>query len=362
MTRPSSEVSSTLTRAFSTRFKLYSSIIAACFGAFVACDFGDGATLGEAESVGGAGSSGAATLSPATGGAGASTGGTLAAPTGGTAGGSVATGGASGGSPSSAGGSAGLGGTSAGNGGDGGLGSGGASAAAGHGGGAGSAGSTEVFLPCPQDRSSCRILPLGDSLTLGTPIAGGYRMELLHRAHADGKHATFVGSQKNGPSMLDGQAFPQNHEGYASYTIDQIKNDVLPKIASSTFKPAPHIILLMIGTNDMNAAATADPVMAASRLGPLLDTLVMMAPNALIAVGKIPPLAASQSGAANVKPYNDALAAVVEERIAAGKHLVVVDHYGGFNPNDLGDGIHPTEQGYDLMGATWYAAINLYLL
>lgn len=359
MTRPSSEVSSTLTRAFNTRFKLYSSIIAACFGTFVACDFGDGASLTEAESVGGAGSSGAAALAPATGGAGGSTGGTLAAPTGGTSGGSVATGGASAGSPSSAGGTAGFGGTSSGNGGGGGLQSGGASAAAGNG---GNAGSTEVFLPCPQDRSSCRILPLGDSLTLGTPIAGGYRMELLHRAYADGKHATFVGSQKNGPSMLDGQAFPQNHEGYASYTIDQIKNDVLPKIASSTFKPPPHIILLMIGTNDMNAAATADPVMAASRLGPLLDTLVMMAPKALIAVGKIPPLGATQSGAANVKPYNDALAAVVQERIAAGKHLVLVDHYGGFNPNDLGDGIHPTEQGYDLMGATWYAAINLYLL
>ena len=356
MTRDLSEASSTLTTTASTRLRLYSSVVAACFWSFFACEFGGGASLDEAMAGGAAGSSGAASAVPATGGAGGSTGGAVAAtPTGGTTGGSVGTGGVSGGGGASAG-STGLGG-SAGGGGLAGGGAGGATAGSG-----GSAGGAEPFFPCPEDRSSCRILPLGDSLTLGTPLAGGYRMELLHRAHADGKHATFVGSQRNGPAMLDGQAFPQNHEGYASYTIDQIKNDVLPKIANSTFKPAPHIILLMIGTNDMNSAATADPVMAASRLGPLLDSLVMLAPKALIAVGKIPPLAASQTGAANVKPYNDALAAVVQERIAAGKHLVIVDHFGGYSANELGDGIHPTEQGYNLIGATWYAAINLFLL
>jgi len=339
-----------VTLASKTRFKVHSSAIALCFWSFVACEFGDGATLDGAESGGAAGASGAPTALPVTGGAGGSTGGSVAtAPTGGTSGGSPATGGASASGGSTSGGAS--------SGGSGGLGAGGTAAGAG-----GSGGTPEPFLPCPQDRSSCRILPLGDSLTLGTAFSGGYRVELLHRAYADGKHATFVGSQRNGPAMLDGQPFPQNHEGYASHTIDQIKNDVLPKIANTTFKPAPHIILLMIGTNDMNGAATSDPVMAASRLGPLLDELVKLAPNALIAVGKIPPLAASQSGASYVKPYNDALAAVVMERIAAGKHLVLVDHYGGFSPSDLSDGIHPTERGYDLIGATWYAAINLYLL
>jgi lysophospholipase L1-like esterase len=207
------------------------------------------------------------------------------------------------------------------------------------------------------------VLPLGDSITLGTGYAGGYRVKLFKNSLADAKHLTFVGTQRNGPEKVNSSNFPQNHEGYAGHTIERIRTELLPKIANSAFNPAPHIVLLMVGTEDMTAGTPADQMSASQRVGPLLDELVRLAPKALIVVAKIIPLGASQAGSGNVKPFVDALPAIVQERVVAGKHLVLVDPGTSFPVTELAaDGIHPTQRGYEVIGDVWYAAVHPYLL
>lgn len=220
---------------------------------------------------------------------------------------------------------------------------------AGQAGAAGSAGrdSPEDYEPCPAT-GACKILALGDSITFGIGYDGGYRVELFHEAHAAGQEITFTGSLANGPSMVDGAMFPRNNEGHSGWKIDQL----LPLIPSPAFKDKPNIILLMIGTNDV--AQNDDLTHAPERLGKLLDLLIQNAPDALIVVATLTPLS---FGGDAVPGYNAAIPAQVDARRMSGRHVVLVDMFGGFPVSELGDGIHPNQQGYERMAGVWYDAI-----
>lgn len=329
---------------------------------------GAGGSAGVETSEGGAGSTGA------TGGAGGSsggksgTGGKTSGGAGGTGAGGETTAGAAGGGGSSGGAGEGAGGTGAeaGSGGDGagmsgaggamagGGGAGGADAgSSGAGGGAGVAGASGAagFQPCPAS-GPCIILPFGDSITDGFGTGGGYRIELFRRARADGHDITYVGSLQNGPNQVDGVTFPRRHEGHSGWRIAQL----VPLIPSPAFDTIPHVVLLMIGTNDVNNNDSL--AQAPARLGNLLDEIVATAPEALVVVAKITPLSSRD---AQVRAYNDAIPEVVASRVAAGKHLIVVDQYTDFPLIELVDGVHPSTDGYARMAGVWYRAIEPYL-
>lgn len=203
--------------------------------------------------------------------------------------------------------------------------------------------------PCPID-DVCKILPLGDSITDGIGASGGYRVELFQHALDAGKNITFVGGSSNGPAMVGGQPFPQQHEGHSGWTVEQIDN-IVP---SPALEVDPHIILLHIGTNDMYQT----PAGAADRLAKLIDEIVADNPEALLVVSTIIPF----PGASNeVSNYNAALEQVVNERIDAGDFVLLVDQFTGFPTGELGDGVHPNAAGYARMAGVWWAAIEPYL-
>lgn len=203
--------------------------------------------------------------------------------------------------------------------------------------------------PCPAPPEACKVLPLGDSITFGIGFDGGYRVELFRKAISDGKTLTFTGSVANGPRMVEGMPFPRNNEGHSGWKIAQLQ----PLIPSPALEEVPHIVLLMIGTNDVaqNDALQAAP----ERLGALLDLLAEHAPEAWVFVATILPLGRSSSA---VTTYNDAIPALVQERADAGKHVVLVDQFDGFPTSELGDGVHPNQQGYERMAGVWYEAIR----
>lgn len=319
-------------------------------------------TGGQAQTTGGA-STGGATGGVSTGGR--STGG---AATGGAATGGASTGGATGGSVSVMGGAGGVGNGGLGNAGGGGtggqpgnkggagaggmaVGGGGASNAGSGGGGTPSngGGGSSDFKPCPA-AEPCKILPLGDSITDGIGFSGGYRVELFNKATMDGHDITFVGGSMNGPSMVAGKTFPKNHEGHSGWTISQI-DGITPEPA---LNPKPHIVLLHIGTNDMYQMPNGAP----DRLGTLIDQIVMTLPDALLVVSNIIPF---PQGANAVSTYNAAVPGVVNMRISAGKHIILVDQFKGFPTSELGDGVHPNQAGYARMAGVWYDAIKSYL-
>lgn len=220
---------------------------------------------------------------------------------------------------------------------------------------AGGSGGGGSYRPCPTDGSACKILPLGDSITWGIQYDGAYRVQLFTKAVEDGHKITFTGSVSNGPSMVSNQPFPKANEGHSGWRIDQITG-LVPKPALDTI---PHIVLLMIGTNDVYAASGQATM--PERLGTLLDKLIGAAPNALIVVAKITPLNNAGSSA-TIKTYNDAIPGLVQTRAAAGKHIILGDMNTGFTSAMLSnDGVHPNKSGYDFMGDTWYKLISSFL-
>jgi lysophospholipase L1-like esterase len=207
-------------------------------------------------------------------------------------------------------------------------------------------------------------MPLGDSITEGYPkLNGGYRVELFNQAVMAAKNITFVGRRPNGPDTVDGKPFPKGNEGYSGYTIDDGAGRTgisgLVDAAITMFRP--HIILLMIGTNDVNLSN--DLANAPTRLGNLLDRITTAAPSALLVVAQITPTTTDATNA-RVMTYNAAIPGLVQQRIAAGKHLALVDMYAAITSRSdyktayMVDDLHPNDAGYVKLGQTWYAAIS----
>ncbi len=251
--------------------------------------------------------------------------------------------------------------------GTGGPGTGGAAGAKGTGGSAG--GGSGSYNPCPTNGDPCKVLPLGDSITYGliTVAAdkassdpsvngkdshGGYRVKLFSDAVGASHKMTFVGSQMNGPTTVASMPFPMSHEGWSGYTIAQIQGKAANDLTSGV-----HIILVHAGTNDTYGS---DPSGAPARLSTLVDYLTTNFPNALIVVAKIIPY---PSQTTNTNLINNSVAAMVQSKVSAGKHVIVADLNTGFTTSTMlaGDGVHPNQKGYDWMGDTWYAAISGYL-
>src|SRR5215212_10444100 len=131
-----------------------------------------------------------------------------------------------------------------------------------------------------ESNGGVRVMPLGDSITEGTQVPGGYRNGLWQRFTANGYRVDFVGSQFNGPSSLG----DHDHEGHPGWRIDQIDANIVGWLRTST----PHTVLLHIGTNDVLQNFNLGT--APNRLPALIDHITNTAPTAAVFVAQIPPL------------------------------------------------------------------------
>jgi lysophospholipase L1-like esterase len=223
-----------------------------------------------------------------------------------------------------------------------------------------------IYNPCPPKGRPCVILPVGDSITAGShsSTGGGYRLPLFRLANKNTKSITFVGASTSGPSTVDGLPFPRANSGYSGYNIDTVAG----RQGIAQFFPAqitayrPNIILLMIGTNDVDSGETSIP----PRLAKLMDVMLNADPSLLLVVAQIVPQQKAVPDTKNmqVEAYNAAIPGLVKARADAGKHVKMVDMYGALtaNPNYstayLDDKLHPNDAGYAVMADTWYAAIG----
>jgi lysophospholipase L1-like esterase len=227
----------------------------------------------------------------------------------------------------------------------------------------GTGGGSGTFDPCPAS-GACKILPLGDSITWGVNYDGGYRVKLFTSAIGDKKNVTYVGKLSNGPSTAGGTTFPKNNEGHSGWTIQQIDDIVTGKSSDANYSGknlmtdlAPHIVLVHLGTNDTSRSPTGMP----DRLGTLIDHIIADGPNVLVVVTTIVPIKQGSYGTVG-ETFNNAVPGVVQKRIDAGKHVILVDMFKSFPSAGLSnDGVHPNQQGYDWMAGVWYEAIKSYL-
>lgn len=237
--------------------------------------------------------------------------------------------------------------------------SGGTSGASVGGGSSATGGAGTGFMPCPTTAgTACNVMPVGDSITEGccTAPMGGYRIELFRQSLTNKKNITFVGTLSNGPNTVDGTTFPKKHEGHGGWKIAQIAGVIDNAIKSSS----PHIVLLKIGTNDING--NDDVANAPNRLASLIDQITKDAPSALLVVSAIIPTTNDGTNT-RVQAYNTAIKAKAEAAAAAGKHVVWIDNYQAFAQNTsyktalMADGLHPNDAGYVVLGKSFYGVI-----
>ncbi|WP_239162282.1 SGNH/GDSL hydrolase family protein, partial [Acrocarpospora phusangensis] len=194
-----------------------------------------------------------------------------------------------------------------------------------------------------ESNGGVRIMPLGDSITDGFNVPGGYRIDLWQKLVAGGYTVDFVGSQFNGPGSLG----DHDHQGHSGWRIDQIDANIVNWLQATT----PRTVLLHIGTNDM----IQNPANAPTRLATLIDRITSTAPNAEVFVATIIPL---PFAASNVQTFNAALRTLVQNRANAGRRVHLVEMFSALTASDLADGVHPNAGGYSKMATVWYNALR----
>jgi len=193
-----------------------------------------------------------------------------------------------------------------------------------------------------------RVMPLGDSITFGAQslTQRGYRGPLYDQLAAHGGQVEFVGSLRSGPA-------PSAHEGHSGWVISQIAG--IANDAIATYRP--NVVLLHIGTNDMNNAVDPPGSTAAqARLGNLIDQILAADPQLTLVVSTIV-LSNISTTQERIKDYNEAIPGLVAARRAAGKKIALVD-MGALTSTDLDhDDLHPNDSGYAKMATAFHGGI-----
>ena len=190
---------------------------------------------------------------------------------------------------------------------------------------------TAALLPAgpaaAESNGGVRVMPLGDSITEGTQVPGGYRIGLWQRFGAGNYRVDFVGSQFNGPGSLG----DHDHQGHPGWRIDQIDANVVTWLRNTN----PRTVLLHIGTNDI--LQNYNVANAPARLSALVDKITATAPNADVFVATIIPLSNSGQNAA-ARTFNATIPGMVQSKVNAGKRVRLVDMNAALTTADLIDG------------------------
>jgi len=202
--------------------------------------------------------------------------------------------------------------------------------------------------PSGCDLSPLRIMPLGNSITYGAGVEGGYRISLWNSLLQEDILVDFVGSQANGPSNID-----QDHEGHPGKTIQYLRENLNRWL--DVFRP--DVILLLIGTNDILYPQEHDFVNASYRLNALINQVIVHAPGADLLVASVPPVTDPQAND-RVMTFNAEIPAIVDVYVRQGEPVYFVDMAAALTTADLADGIHPNEAGYDKMAQAWYNTLS----
>jgi hypothetical protein len=196
-----------------------------------------------------------------------------------------------------------------------------------------------------------RILPLGDSITEGTPVLGGYREPLYRLLTNAGYRVSFVGTCSN--SEMPNLPEP-HHEGHACYRIEHLDAGFC---AWANAVPDPDVILLLIGVNDF--AQNQDPQHAIDRLDHLIWRIVSNRPAARLIVANL----ILRTDYPDIDPmiqklFNPFVPGLVARYAAAGSQVSFLDLRPGLLSSDLADGIHPNPGGCCKLATNWFSAIT----
>jgi lysophospholipase L1-like esterase len=210
-------------------------------------------------------------------------------------------------------------------------------------------------------------MPLGDSIT-ELDWQGGYRGYLYNLLSGAGADFDFVGTKTtNHDDDNLGFAFPAaywDHEGYNSATITGETGSawvwnlhVEEKLATNP----PDIVLVLLGTNDLNNGCCSGTDVV-GHMSAFLDQLWAADSGIVVVLGSPPPVDPARYATLNnrISDYAAGLPSLVSAKQALGRAIALADHHAVMNSTSdlVGDGIHPSPQGYVKMAQVWYDAID----
>jgi autotransporter-associated beta strand protein len=204
------------------------------------------------------------------------------------------------------------------------------------------------------------VMPMGDSITLGSNVTGGYRDPLYTLLTNRADTFTFVGSLTGSATAALTAAGQAHHEGHSGYVITNgASRTGLDENLAGWIGPGhenPDKILLMIGSNDINLSY--DMPNAPTRLSNLITHIYGYRPNVRLYVASIIPMSAG-GHQTDVQTFNAAIPGIVASHQALGRDVVYVPMYEALNiSTDLADGLHPNALGYLHMAQAWDTALH----
>jgi len=211
-----------------------------------------------------------------------------------------------------------------------------------------------------QRDAGVKIMPLGDSITEGAQAElGGYRWPLENLLLDAGYAFDYVGSLRVGSPQDMPQPWHEGHGGYQIESTDgghQLEGTVVDT-ALRTYQP--DVLLLLAGTNNLNYPDTLDPDKTSAMYDRLLAQIFSLSPTIGVVASPVPWKTAVPSD--QVAAFNDRVHAVVEGYADAGYRITWVtgmtDAVDG-GPDNLPDGIHPSQPAYGRMAEQWFEALE----
>jgi lysophospholipase L1-like esterase len=217
-----------------------------------------------------------------------------------------------------------------------------------------------------------RIMPLGDSITDGVeryhPATGnlpavasrtGYRKALRERLVAAGYAVDLVGGERSGSAAAFADA---EHEGHPGYRQSNVRDGIVSWLARS---PAD-VVLLHVGTNDINAASITDVAATGEALS-YMQAWSASSRNPALTVLLATVVGQRFVGAALVPVFNANLAALHSAQWSTPSDrfaVSLVDMHSAVDvaihlsdPADDVVGLHPNPEGYGRMAQAWFDAL-----
>ena len=243
-------------------------------------------------------------------------------------------------------------------------------------------------------KEKIKIMPVGDSITDGYWEQGGYRKYLSYALAQKG----YDNIDLVGPKGADTESFDYNgtnveydgnYCGYSGYAIQHMtgseeRQGILETLKDGDMikKYSPDIVLLQIGTNDVLSAyndgitdrleGLINYILEEGREGEIVfvttipDIDAVEVSNWLWAYGEVKWNSSEEEFAKIVQgyvdSYNASIAELVKTMKADGKKVMYGDIHSVVDmAEDLYDGVHPNESGYEKMGLYWADVLDKYL-
>jgi lysophospholipase L1-like esterase len=201
-----------------------------------------------------------------------------------------------------------------------------------------------VAAPATQAQT-IRILTVGDSITASSST--NYRLPMARAALARGCDLAFVGEYADSSTSV-----ATRHSAISGIRADTVDNGYINTWMRNGL---PDVVTIHLGTNDSWQGRPAAATLAS--LGSIIDKIRLVNPRATIFVAQIIPSTLPALNALAMQ-LNALIPGLAASKTTSTSPVTVVDQASGFfAAADTSDGVHPTMNGQNKMGARWFDAL-----